>query len=147
MGYLCRAMHLRALVVESERVTDKGLESLGQNHKLKILGLHGARITGESLTKVRKLYDLETLNLSGCLAIDDTGLAHLAGHEVLKNLVLSGTNVTDAGVPTIATMPALKSVVLDSTRITKEGAAQLDKVNVIGAGKGTPPAAAPAPGK
>ncbi len=62
---------------------------------------------------------LVDLDLAGT-AITDEGLAHVSGLGI-KNLMLSGTQVTGGGLSVLARCPALSSVALSKTQVDDAG--------------------------
>ena len=54
--------------------------------------------TDADLEQLRDMPELETILLSGCENITDTGLVHLKGLTNLQYLNLMGTQITDSGV-------------------------------------------------
>ncbi|MFN8580231.1 MAG: hypothetical protein U0163_04540 [Gemmatimonadaceae bacterium] len=88
-------------------------------------GLHAeGQMTDEILARVSSLA-LTALDLSGCKAVTDDGVRHLARMPQLQQLDLSGTAITDAGLRALNGLPGLRRLNLSWTRTTDSGAAHL----------------------
>ena len=81
----------------STKITDDGMEVIGQLENLRKLHLEKTAITDDGLTYLSNLTHLEYLNLYGT-SISDDGLTHLYNLNSLKSLYLWQTNVTEVGV-------------------------------------------------
>ena len=90
----------------------------------------------EDLT--RRAPSLTALELSGCRAITDAGIRHLARMPALRHLDLSSTSITDAGLQVLRHLPHLQSLSIAWNQITAAGAAELahgdalEHINVAG---------------
>jgi internalin A len=88
-------------------------------------------VSENTLRRIARLNDLESLDLSHS-AIDDRQLALLAPLAArLRELTLSGTNVTDAGLKELARFHELDYLELTNTRITDAGLAHLKSLAVL----------------
>jgi Leucine-rich repeat (LRR) protein len=92
---LNRLPHLEVLSASNAEVTS--LDIIGSCTSLRSLNLSDNRLTDAVLPQLRRLKDLEELDLSACPAITDAGLLHLRGHKQLRRLSLEGTHCSLAG--------------------------------------------------
>jgi hypothetical protein len=74
---------------------------------------------------------LSALGLSGCTAITDAGVRHLARFPTLQHLDLSGTSVTDDGLQVLRHLPDLRTLSLTWNRVSAEGIAVLARCEHI----------------
>jgi Leucine-rich repeat (LRR) protein len=81
-------------------------------------------ITGEALAKVKGLYNLEGLELSGTKITDDD-LAHLSGLTNLQWLYLDNTKVTDKGLEHLQGLANLDVLALNKSQVTGPGLTNL----------------------
>lgn len=84
-----------------------------------------AKITGADLVSLRRLYSLESLNLSAT-AIGDDDLKQLRGLTNLRRVYLDKTAITDTGLGYLNSLPRLEVLTLRHTRVTGPGLARLD---------------------
>lgn len=92
---------------------------------------HTAPVSNDTLRRIAQLADLESLYLAHS-AIDDRQLsllAPLAGR--LRELTLSGTNITDAGLRELGRFRQLDFLNLTNTRVTDDGLAHLKNLAVL----------------
>ncbi len=95
------------------------------------------QLTDAMLADLVHLSELRTLDLNGCKAITDDGIARLAAMPQLTSLDLSGTGVTDRGLSVLQHLPNLESISLTMTRVTDDGmrdlahCEQLRRVNLM----------------
>ena len=94
--------HLKRLGLTTPRLTNDHLLHLADLGGLESLGLSQAQITDEGLEHLVRLTALRTLQLDGCRAVTDAGLARLAGLKSLVELNLGETAVTLAGLKQLA---------------------------------------------
>ena len=83
------------------------------------------QMTDELLADLPATATLTALGLSGCKAVTDEGVRHLARLPALQHLDLSGTSITDAGLQVPRDLPQVRTLSLASTRITAKGMAEL----------------------
>jgi hypothetical protein len=106
------------------------------------LDLTNTGITNQSVRFVARFRNLESLSLGNDTYvtgeripgrpqnhITDAGPAELQGLSSVKNINLSGTDITDECVTYLLRMPHLKCVYLNGTNITGAGLARLGKLN------------------
>jgi len=111
---------LRELFIESNRISDKGLDHLKQLSRLEVLTILSSKIGNGALARIAKYFpNLRQLCLAGA-DIDDKQLLHLA-ELPLEFLHLGGTKVTDAGLQFIGNIHSLKNLTLYQTHISGLG--------------------------
>lgn len=126
--------------IASSREWDEIIELLAA-HPSAGLSAEG-QMTDAVLADIGRVETLTALGLSGCRALTDTGLRHLAGLPALEHLDLSGTPITDAGLDVLRHLPKLRTLSLAWTRITDEGAGvlancrELENLNLAGTAAG-----------
>jgi hypothetical protein len=144
--------NLDSLYLFDQVITTEGLRHLGYLSKLRVLSLHGTRVTrleplrpltaigylclaytpvDDSALPVLKdlprLYDLDLRKTN----VTDAGLVTLSGLSALRDLDVSLTKVTDAGLRHLAESKSLRSVTVRSTGVTDAGIAELSKLNPL----------------
>jgi hypothetical protein len=111
---------------------------------LRLLAVHPSaglsaegQMTDGLLAEVSRVETLTALGLSGCKAVTDEGVRHLARLPALQHLDLSGTSITDAGLQVLRDLPGLRTLSLGWTRVTEEGIGalapchELERVNLF----------------
>ncbi len=106
LAHLSKLVRLKRLVVDSSKLTDRGMVFLKEFTLLELLGLRGA---GQSQSP----------------QITDDGLANLAGLANLRILLLSGIGITNAGMQDLKGLTGLRSLLLIDTRVNDAGIAEL----------------------
>src|SRR5262245_5763093 len=100
-------------------VTDADLRQLRAFPKLRTLALGGSeKVTAKGLATVGGFKSLEDLSLSGVKAVTDDSLKHLAKLSNLQRLDLSLTAVGDKGLKHLSGLKRLVSVTLTLTNVT-----------------------------
>jgi hypothetical protein len=112
--------NLQALDVSDTRVTDAGVNALGELRNLEQLHLFRVAVTDQCLKTVGRLTNLRYLSLDGG-EVSDEGLAEIACLIKLEQLWLNSTHVTDRGLSCLANMHNLKSLSLVNTSVTDAG--------------------------
>lgn len=100
---------------------DADIERLSEVTTLKRLDLSLTYVSDRGLEHVKRLAQLEDLNLYAAEFITDAALAYLRGHRQLQRLNLRGTDVTDTSLAFIAALPNLKALDISFTQITDVG--------------------------
>ena len=118
--------NLTQLFLNTEQVTDAGLEHLKGLTKLRFLTLDNTQVTDAGLDHLKGLASLEWLILQDT-QITDAGLEHLKGLTSLTELDLDDTHVTDAGLEHLKGLTNLVRLELDGTQVTAKGRAMLRK--------------------
>src|ERR1700686_68511 len=78
-----------------DSITDKTLESLDKEQVTDLLIDRCQKITDKGLETIGKFTNLKTLRLSNCRTIKGDGLAHLTNLKKLNTLDLEGTFIKD----------------------------------------------------
>src|SRR4029077_11587365 len=104
--------NLQQLFIESDKISDKGLEHLSKLAALQELNLRGCdQISDAGLEHLSKLAALQELNLRECNQISDAGLEHLSKLAALQELNLRGCNeIGDAGLEHLSKLAALQEL-------------------------------------
>ncbi len=108
------------------RISNAGLQYIGQMTNLRGLMLSSARVTAHGLKHLAGLKHLETLDVS-CTDVSDEGLENLKGLVQLRYLGLGYTRITNVSAESLAALPNLIELGVGSTRMTAEGVARLRK--------------------
>ncbi len=140
----------KVIYVKVYGADDKLLQAIGSLTDLRVLELHGAKITDDGLSSLAALTNLEELRLSA-ENVTDAGIAHLAGLKKLRVLDLhfleltgvglkrlngltrleflnlSYTTVKDQDILVLGDFTQLKSIDLDGTETTDAGVRELQK--------------------
>lgn len=115
--------------------TSVGSESIEliakQFPKLKKLRLAQTHIDGTGTNALPGLSNLEELDISECLKVNDEGLQPLAKMSHIKNLNLWRLNISDAGVASLAGLTTLQRLNLDNTRLSDEGMQHLSDLKEL----------------
>ncbi len=123
-----RAPSLREISIDSERITDRGIEQLCKLPQLVSLLLHHAPlVTDASMPAVGQLSQLRELYLQDT-QLSDAGIEALLGLENVWSLQLSGTNITDAGVARLGQMKRVSILNLSMTGIRGHGLSGLHDI-------------------
>ncbi len=122
---------LRTLNLEGTKVSDKGLRFLRKIPNLETLELSvhdpGVIISDDSAEALGKITTLRKLSLGG-VKITDAGLKHIGALTRLENLALDHTKVTNAGLAHLTQLSHLQHFLCNGLLITDEGAAHLAKI-------------------
>jgi hypothetical protein len=95
-------------------------------------GLSAERqMTDALVAELPRAAHLTALGLSGCDAVTDDGIRHLAKLPALEHLDLSGTAITDAGLDVLRHLPRLRTLALASDRVTGAGLAVLAQCDAL----------------
>jgi len=90
----------------AEYVTDEGLAAIKDWKKLRILNLHGTKISDAGLEHIAGITTLESLNVGSTL-MTDVGLERLTMLTHLKELTMGGNELGDAGLQALRQMHGL----------------------------------------
>lgn len=110
-----------------DRVGNEGAQAIAAMSGLQMLYAKASGITDDGIKHLGKLTKLDTLDLSDNFGITDACLADLKKLSALKNLNLSGTELTDKAVDVLKEMQTLQSLNVESTGITAKAIADLKK--------------------
>lgn len=119
LAYLHPLRDLERLVLESHDPGLEGYEALAEFPKLRHLELSGTLLTPR-MTGLNLLSGLEVLRLD-YPELDDRVAGELGGLENLRQLDLSGTNISDEGLVALENMDELRILSLHHTRVTNRG--------------------------
>lgn len=116
---------LRRLVLNSQQLTDKGLDHLTALPALEDLSLRRAAYTAEGLRRMaERMGGLKILSFSQSGVTDD-GLACLKSLPNLRRLSIYGCETTDRGLENFKGLTRLEYLFLGNLKITDDGAAIL----------------------
>jgi len=118
LAHLSELPSLRYLSFPGPSVTDAKIVNIGKITSLRELSLPNTNV-GKGLAYLKGLKSLRYLNLEGNHndAINE-GLAHLADHTEMEELILRNTQVADAGLAHLTGMTKLRKLDLSSNPIT-----------------------------
>lgn len=121
---LSRCQTLQSLTVEScEEFDDDGARDLPVG--LRVLNLRGTAVSGESLTR---LTNLQELDLSNCYHL--TNIGHLVGAHSLTNLNVVACPITDNALQYMSLVPSLQCLGFSAgSRVTPEGLLHISKMH------------------
>ena len=84
-------------------------------------------LTDAGLMHLKRMTNLETLDLKTCTQITDAGLVHIKDLTNLQWIDLTNTKVTDTGLLHLKGMTNLQELSLGNTKVTDAGVAALQK--------------------
>ncbi len=126
--HLVKLKSLKAIdLSDCNRVSDLGLETLGQLPELSFVKVWGPQITDEGMKSLGQLKSLRVLGLNDT-AVTDEGIAELANCKELAEIHLFRTAVGDKGIEVLADLPKMKYFNLRDTRISDESLKMLAEV-------------------
>jgi Leucine-rich repeat (LRR) protein len=123
------------------KATDADLAHLSAFPKLRKVLLIRAKITDDGINELKKLPNLEDLNLTGCKALTDKGFARVGELKGLRSLSLSSTNITNDSVALLKGLTRLEKLNLSTTRVDDgalahlEGMTELRELNLFNVGE------------
>ncbi len=116
--YISKLSSLKRLhLSQNPRLSDAGLEFLGELTSLEELVLYAADINGDGLAHLGQLSRLKKLQLNQS-AVTDEGLRAIPLLPALEYLDLRSTSVTGPGLAALADLPKLKTLLLAGAKIT-----------------------------
>ena len=118
--------HIYSLSLCSKHVTGDALSRLRDISDLNVLWLDGTDVSDEMLDHIAGASQLTWLDLAET-QVTDAGLVHVEGLTRLKSLDLTGTRITDLGLKHLAGLTQLHVVGLLGTRVTQAGTDHLQK--------------------
>ncbi len=134
MGRFAKLDSLRQLDISNTGVGDVGVRHISELKSLRLLNLHGTKVTPEAASSIGKLDGLTFLALT--TALDDAGIEKLAPLQKLQSLTLTSDRVTDRGIKSIVKNHAsLVTLMTDRMPITDssvESLASLQRLRVLG---------------
>ena len=124
MAHLSRLVNLEELWLDFNReVGDGTMRAVSGLTKLRVLRFHGAPVTDDGIREIRRLMELEDLQL-GHARVGDPALEIIGGFTKLKTLDLQHTNVTDAGMAHLSSLK-LEWLCLKGTNTSGAGLASV----------------------
>ncbi len=111
--------------------TDADLDRVVSLEGLKRLDLSLTYVSDRGVERLKRLADLEELNLYAAEFITDAAIAFLRGNRTLRTLKLRGTDVTDTSLAYIAELPHLRSLDVSFTQITDVGLEHLSALTEL----------------
>lgn len=121
LALIRRLPDLRQLTVANrKRVSDTGLQHLGDLRHLEVFAASGTKIRGPGLSHLSAYEKLQGLALERT-PLTDSGLAHIGKIESLEWLLISDTNITDEGLSHLRHLKRLKDLQIRNTGVTDAG--------------------------
>ncbi len=112
---------LRRIDLSHTRITDIGFEHLRKLENVQVVNLYFAEQIGDgALAAMKDWKQLRELTLRGT-KVTDAGLAHLANHGALETLDIGYALITDGGFDALTTLPNLKSLAVGGNKVTDVG--------------------------
>jgi len=113
--------NLHTLHFPTDKVTPAGMEHVARSKSLRDLRLHGDRLSPKAFAKVASMTQLERLDISGFVKLNDKALKLIRPLQELRFLDVSSTSVTDDGLVHVLELPKLTHLVLSGTGVTDKG--------------------------
>lgn len=118
------------ILIRSNNVTDRGLESLHGLKNLTSLEIASNNLTDAGLRHLQDLPRLWSLDISG-KSITGDGVVHLSGLESLRDFEICDEHVSDSVMPHVGRLTQLKMLVLGRDQITDAGLAHLEPLQSL----------------
>lgn len=97
--HISRFRELEELIVDSPNITDGCIQSLSSHSQLRLLRLHGGKISDKGLVELTSLSALKRLYLTNYSDISDEGIQCLAKIGGLESILFdSCENITESGI-------------------------------------------------
>jgi len=130
LATLSRCRNLEWLTFRSAKVTDRGLEAIGEL-PITVIDISETTITGAGLAKWKKRSpDAEPmLFIAYKSKFDDVGLSHLLQLGSISKLDIAGTNVSAKGVRSLSALKELREVGLAGLPLKVEHIMRLKAIN------------------
>jgi len=109
---------------ECSHLNDEVTVLLSKLKQLKKLNLWSVKITDAGMDSLGQIDSLESLNLDNT-AISDAGLPPLGKLRQLTFLHLGSTSISDAGLPYLETLTNLQELMVTRTAVTQQGVEKL----------------------
>ncbi|MFN0018042.1 MAG: SMP-30/gluconolactonase/LRE family protein [Pirellulaceae bacterium] len=114
----------------SDRVTDDWLKLIADQVDLRRLEVSGTAVTSAGLIHLKRLVNLERLNV--CLtAVSDDGFEHLAGLTKMRRMTICSSKITGSGFVHLQGMKQLESINLHSSPASDAGLEKIGKLTSI----------------
>lgn len=118
------AARLKVLRVHGKRISDKGLAVLRQLPNLEILAVAPAPLTREGFEHITEAKALKSLSLGQC-TVDDEGFELLGSLSNLESLNLEGSQLSSTGLKHLVPLVELKKLNLSESSLDDAGLAVL----------------------
>jgi hypothetical protein len=110
-------------VARDSPIAPEVLRRLANQCAIRVLDLHGSKLSGEHLREVSAMTELEQLVLSDC-DIDDDDIRSLGTLPHLVSLDLTGTRISNVSLPEVARLKNLRSLSLARTAVVSSRSAR-----------------------
>ncbi|MCI0563663.1 MAG: protein phosphatase 1 regulatory subunit 42, partial [Nitrososphaera sp.] len=107
---LTNIKNLKSLTLSRNMLTSKCLRVIAQGKQLRALTLFETRISSRDVGQLKVLKNLEQLNISGNLRVDDAVAETLGSFKSLREINANGTKVGDNVVKLLGTLEKLEVV-------------------------------------
>jgi hypothetical protein len=114
--------HLRRLVLAASVQTPKTVPLLAECAELRQLALAAAGLSDAEVVPLKKLKNLEMLDLSDNATITDKAMTTVKELERLEVLYFSNTQVGDRGLYELKPLDGLRTIYATNTKVTAEAA-------------------------
>lgn len=126
VGAFPKLKHLR---LDGTKVTDRGLSSLAYLRHLQSLYLRGSSVTESGLAYVSQLPELKAMILDCPISINQEGYAFLAQAPSLRFLDLRETPVTDSNLLRLSRSESLRELHVSGRNLTAAGPTEFQRSN------------------
>jgi thiol-disulfide isomerase/thioredoxin len=113
------AATFRAFTAYRSQVSDEGAKLLAQLPELRLVRLDQGRLTDDGLEALGQCQDLQGLMLDGNFRIRGRGLKGFVDHPSLRFLLMSGTKIDDDAIGHLAGCSNLERLMVSSTNVTE----------------------------
>ena len=121
---LSNARKLECLILFGMTFGDETAAEISSCTELRLLKMIGTRLTDEGLNALGELPNLETLVIRDA-DIKGAALSHFAHTMCLRDLDLSGSRVSEVGLNAIRQIESLRSLALDASQVNDTQLAEL----------------------
>ena len=109
-------------------ITDLGVEKLIALARLRSLDLSRSGVTAKGLQALAKLPALRTLTLAYARGIGEEAIPALLDMQALRNLDLTGVELSDTALARLARHPTIEKLVLLDSGVTEAGVAEFARI-------------------
>jgi serine/threonine protein kinase len=108
---------LKVLSLNYTKITDTGLQNLGEQYSLKVLRLNGDKISDKGMKTLHWFKNLEELDLQSVTGgVTAAGIAHLAEHHTLRKISISDISL----IAPLRRIPQLHEITIYSNTVTDQ---------------------------
>lgn len=115
---------LEQIQLSGTLVTDRIVEGISKQRRLKMLWLCWTPVTDEGMAQLSQNRTVTHLFLDGT-KITDRGVEEISKMTQIQTMSLANTEVTDASVDLLLKMPSLRILDIEGSKISEEGRARL----------------------